>query len=133
MCIFSKQAKHNTNFLNTICASEPTKYFDWKVTCIFYIAYHYLKALALHRRVDIGNRHKDILWNINPRNNKRTLQVPNNVFEHYNVLFEYSWTARYDGIYNFDVFEKAKEADYNDAVPRLEHLRKYVLAKGVTL
>jgi hypothetical protein len=78
---FVEQVKHNENFHTTLCTSFPNQFFDWKIICLFYSAYHLIQALAVLKKVSVGDRHKDILWNMNPRNPKRSLQVKKDIFE----------------------------------------------------
>lgn len=128
-----EQMKHNESFHISLCENCPDTFFDWKITCLFYCAYHLLQALALHRKVIIGNRHTDILWNINPRNKNRTLQVKNDFFNSFDNIFEYSQVARYKGFTDFETFQALKKADYNHALIIYTYLKEYVVSQGVIL
>lgn len=61
-----EQAKHNRELLNEMETVFPQKFFDWKITITFYIAIHYLQALADHKGIEIGQTHNDIERNVNP-------------------------------------------------------------------
>lgn len=127
------QIKHNEEFHSEICDKYSDKFFDWKITCLFYCAYHGLQALACEWHINIGSNHKDILWNMNPRNNGRAMQVKENIFKAYDILFEYSRSARYNGFTDFDTFQQLKKADYEDALKRWDYIKKYIIEKGVPL
>jgi hypothetical protein len=128
-----EQVKHNENFHQDLCTKFTDHYFDWKVTCLFYVAHHLIRALANQWSVDIGNRHSENLRNMNPKNPNRTMQVKRSIFEDYDTLFEYSWTARYDGFTNFETFQNLKKGDHLDAVKRVDQIRRYAMANGVSL
>jgi HEPN domain len=128
-----EQVKHNENFLQDLCDKFIDQYFDWKITCLFYVAHHLIKSLSHHWGVNIGNRHSENLKNLNPKNLNRTMKVKSEVFEAYDTLFEYSWTSRYDGFTDFETFQILKKADYEDALKRCEYIKKYVISKGVII
>ncbi len=93
----------------------PNKYFDWKITLVFYCAIHLLKELAHKNNKIIGDTHFDILNNINPHPRtgfKPTLPVSKTQFDFYNDTFQYSRVARYTGITDYKVFEAQRKADY---------------------
>src|SRR6476619_3990067 len=54
---FLNQARHNEDFHNSLCREFEHSFFDWKITCLFYISIHYLKALAVKRNKYIGSHH----------------------------------------------------------------------------
>lgn len=110
-----KQAKHNQELLSEMETVFPQQFFDWKMTICFYIAIHYLQALADSKNIEIGQSHYDIELNINPNsNNNPKMRITRGAWEEYRRLFRYSQTARYDGI-NEDIeeFETLMELDYN--------------------
>ncbi|WP_176954563.1 hypothetical protein [Niabella drilacis] len=47
-----------------------------------------------------------------PGNPKRTLTVKSDIYEAYDALFTYSWTARYDGFSDFETFQELKKYDH---------------------
>lgn len=130
---YINQYQHNLEFHNGVCDKYPDTYYDWKITLLFYCAYHLLQALAAHKNVVIGNYHKDILWNINPKNANRKLQIKQDVFYAFDQLFEYSRSARYNGFTDFEDFQSLKKADYEDAVKRFEYFRRYITSNGVAV
>jgi hypothetical protein len=128
-----EQVKHNENFHQDLCRKFEDQYFDWKITCLFYISYHLIKSLSYHWDVEIGDRHSVILRNLNPKNPQRSMQVKKDIFEAYDTLFEYSWTSRYDGFTDFETFQMLKRSDYTDALKRYEYIKQYVISNGVSL
>ena len=126
-----EQVKHNENFHSSLCSSYSEHYFDWKITCLFYISLHLLKALAHHWGVDPGDRHTIILRNMNPKMPNRNFKVKSDVFYSFDRLFEYSRTARYDGFTDFNTFQQLKKADYIDALKICEYIKNYVRKNGV--
>ena len=113
-----EQFKHNEAFHKSISTSFPDTYFDWKITCLFYCAYHLIKALAEHRNVKIGDRHTDIMWNLNPKNPGRPMSFKAKAFDNYDILFTYSWEARYEGITtDYIAWQEIRKADYLHAGP----------------
>lgn len=130
---FLKQFKHNEYFHGSICENYPTEVWDWKITIIFYCAYHLIQSLAAHKKIEIGNRHSEILRNIKPSNPDRKLQIKRDAFYAYDQLFEYSQTARYKGFLDFEHFQELKKADYEDAIKKYEYLKKYIKEQGVNI
>lgn len=127
------QFQHNLEFHDGICKTYPDNFYDWKITLIFYCSYHLVKALAAHRNVDIGDTHSKILWNLNPKNSQRKIQFKNDAFYAFDLLFEYSQTARYKGFTNMKDFQILKKADYEDAIKKYNYLKSYIESQGVTI
>jgi hypothetical protein len=129
-----EQLKHNEAFHTSVSTSFPDTYFDWKITCLFYCAFHLIKAFAEQRNVDIGNRHTDILWNLNPKNSNRKMSFKSKAFDNYDILFTYSWEARYEGITrDYTTWLEIREADYRHALKLYQYLKDYVTGEGVQL
>ena len=128
-----QQAKHNEEFHECICEQFPDKFFDWKITTLFYQSIHYLKALASKRGISIGDTHFEIERNINPDRPEPKMPITKGAWREYNALYQYSQTARYEGITDFDTFEKLKEIDYGFAKRNLENFKKYLKSKGLEL
>src|SRR5438105_9254537 len=108
MSRFAEQVKHNEIFHDTLCSHFADQFFDWKVTCLFYCAYHLVQELARYRDVGIGNRHTDILRNLNPKNRNRPIQFKSDAFDAFDQLFEYSQSARYNGFTDYNTFQELK-------------------------
>jgi hypothetical protein len=66
MKLHVNQAAHNQHFHDVISSNFPNQFTDWKITVLFYITIHSLKALAAQRKIDIGTTHFDIELSVNP-------------------------------------------------------------------
>lgn len=82
------QAKHNEHFHNRLTGLCPDN-FDWKVTCLFYTANHFIKALAERRGIDIGNTHRDISYNISYLSPNVRMNIGKTPFRNYNRLLSF--------------------------------------------
>lgn len=127
------QASHNKEFHDMACKHAPELYYDWKITCLFYVAIHYLKALAHKRKKDIGDHHHDINRNIKRGKHNPTMPISDTAYDNYMRLFHYSQSARYDGFENVDVFNKMKKADYAHALKCFENFEKFIISSGIKI
>lgn len=127
------QAKHNEKFHNAICDKFDDCYFDWKITSLFYSAIHYLKALSSKKNIDIGDTHHEIEKNINPFSPGASMRLAKTPYRNYKDLYSYSRTARYDGFVNYEVFQKAREADYIHCLELLERFKKYIKSQDIPI
>ena len=84
------QAKHNIEFFRLLDKSFKDRYSDWKITVLFYIAIHFVKALATKKGINIGNNHSDIERNINPNASKPLMPITKTAYTNYNKLRRYS-------------------------------------------
>jgi hypothetical protein len=127
------QARHNEDFHDSIEANFSGQFYDWKITVLFYVAIHYLKALAAKRGIEIGETHYDIEHNVNPDRTGRRMQITKNAWREYKNLFLYSRTARYEGITDIATFEQLKKTDHFYCLQHLENFKKYIQGQGVSL
>jgi hypothetical protein len=116
-----------------ICKSHPNTYYDWKIVCLFYVAIHYLKALAKHRNKKIGDHHLHINNNIRNGPHNPTMPLQSTAYKNYMNLFHYSQTARYDGINDLVTFNSLMKSDYMHALMCFEDFKKYIISSGVKL
>lgn len=135
MSEFITQAKHNEAFHDCICRDYETLFFDWKVTVTFYIAIHYLKALASQRKIHIGSTHEEIAGNIDPnfRKNKPSMPISENAWGWYRNLYQYSRTSRYTGYTDEKTFSLLMESDHKNCIANLNKFKKYIKGQGVKL
>lgn len=126
-----KQAEHNRSFLTCIEREFNADFFDWKITVIFYEALHLLKAYGESKRINIGNSHIEINRNIHFKYGNK-LKLNQQTYKSYIRLYQYSRTARYDGITDIASFQKMKEADYTNALLDIDYLRKFLKGKGIS-
>lgn len=125
------QAKHNKNLHDCIATNFPNQFYDWKITALFYVAIHYLKALAAKRGIDIGETHYEIEQNVNPKRTGRKMQITTNAWREYKSLFNYSRTARYEGITDVATFEKLKQTDHSYCLQHIDKFKKYIEGQGL--
>jgi hypothetical protein len=128
---FLTQAQHNQEFHDCIAEEFADKFHDWRITVLFYVAIHYLKALASKRGVQIGDTHHEIECNVNPDRPSATMKIKKNAWKEYKRLYDYSRTARYAGYCPITTFEELKKIDYQYCLQHLEHFKKYVKGEGV--
>jgi hypothetical protein len=128
-----KQATHNQEFHDKIVDDFSEQFYDWKITVLFYVAIHYLKALAAKRNINIGETHYEIEQSVNPDRGNSTMNISRGAWREYKNLFRYSQTARYEGITDFDTFEKLKQIDHSFCLKHLDNFKKYIESQGITL
>lgn len=110
------------------------KYYDWKITSLFYTAIHYLKALALKKGIDIGQTHHEIEQNVNPDRHNCSMRIKKGAWLEYKSLLQYSRTSRYDGIEtDFETFEEIMKIDYQYCLTHLENFKKYIKSQGLEI
>lgn len=128
------QATHNEEFHECICKNFSHRFYDWKITSLFYIAIHYLKALANQKGIDIGQTHYEIEQNVNPRKHNAAMKIKRGAWMEYKSLLNYSKNSRYDGIVSdFETFEKIMKNDYKMALNNLDNFKKYIKKQGVEI
>jgi len=130
---FVNHANHNHEFHDRICSLYSDHFYDWKITCLFYIAIHYLKALADHRGKNIGVYHYEINRNIKSGTHNPTMPISNTAYSNYMSLFHYSQTARYDGFNDINIFNELMKNDYSHALNCFDQFKKFIVSSGVSL
>jgi hypothetical protein len=127
------KAEHNQKFHDCIEAEFDGHFYDWKITVLFYVAIHYLKALAILRGIEIGETHIEIEKSVNPDRNTAKMRLTRNAWREYRNLFNYSRTARYEGISDFATFEQLKKLDHAYCVQHLDNFKKYMGSQGLAV
>lgn len=130
---FLNQARHNEDFHNSLCREFEHSFFDWKITCLFYISIHYLKALAVKRNRYIGNHHAEINRNIKSGPHNPAMPISRTACNNYMQLFHHSQTARYDGFEDLATFNELKRDDYQQALQWFDAFKKFVGSSGVAM
>lgn len=120
------QAEHNQSFHDCVEGNFTDQFCDWKITIIFYTAIHWLKALAAKRGIDIGETHFDIDKNVNPDRPNTKMSISRNAWREYKNLFNYSQTARYNGIADMTTFGQMMFRDHNYCKTHLSNFLKYI-------
>ncbi len=94
-----------------------------------------MQALAKHKGVNIGTRHKDINDNLNPNSrNSPTMPLPIAVWNAYHMLFQSSRSSRYSGFTSDEnAFELIMKIDHSHTVPLLRLIKKYAIQEGIIL
>ena len=110
-----RQAAHNESFHACIVAHSPDQFYDWKITILFYTTLHWLHALAAMKGIDIGQTHSDVKLNCNPKR-KGSMPITENAWRNYFALYNYSHSARYDGIMDTETYNELKMLDYSEAL-----------------
>ena len=128
-----EQANHNKNFHDCIETQFAGQFYDWKITVLFYVAIHYLKALADSKGVDIGETHFDIEHNVNPDRHHAKMRIKKGAWREYKNLFNYSRTARYEGITDIATFEQLKQVDHSYCLTHLDNFKKYIQGQGISI
>lgn len=124
------KAKHNETFHCDLCETFQDKYFDWRITSLFYTAIHWIKVLANKEKKEIGVTHKEVNQNIDPNNSSAKLRISKGAYHYYINLYKHSKTARYDGIdTDPETFERLKESDWKECKKHFEGLKKYLKDK----
>ncbi|HVA99164.1 MAG TPA: HEPN domain-containing protein [Bacteroidia bacterium] len=120
------QAKSNQKFHNCIHESFTDDYYDWKITSLFYVAIHGMKALITKKGQKAGSTHEEIDNQINPKRENAKLKVSNTCWINYRNLYNYSRSARYDGFTDIEIFKSDKKKDYEYSVKHLQDILKYL-------
>ncbi len=127
------QASHNKKFHDCIEENFTGQFHDWKITVLFYVAIHYLKALSAKRGINIGETHYEIELAVNPDRNNAKMRITKSAWREYKTLFNYSRTSRYEGITDFETFELLKQSDHSFCVKHLDNFKKYIESQGISL
>ncbi|MGM0478660.1 MAG: hypothetical protein ACQERC_05505 [Bacteroidota bacterium] len=124
------KAKHNEKFHDDICDQFNDRYFDWKITSLFYSAIHLVKVLAEKDSKNIGFSHSEVNSSINPHNSSAELPISRGAYAYYISLYKQSKTARYDGIdTDPETFELLKKNDWEECKEQYLRFRKYMKNK----
>jgi len=124
------QIKHNQEFHTLIDSTYPGRFNDWKITILFYIANHSLKALASLNNIDIGNSHFDNFNNINPRMHNPLMPIDDKQYSRYRYLYKSSRSVRYDCIIDPSRLGDLKE-DHQKCIEALNLFMNFIAAQGV--
>ena len=128
-----RQAEHNGNLHEDLQQSFPATYFDWKITLLFYIAIHWLRALAAKEQINIGDTHFDIEANVNPERHNARMRITKGAWREYKALYHYSRSARYEGIFDPQIFEDLKKADHKMCLQHLGNFKRYLERRGLQI
>ncbi len=130
---FLDQASHNQDFHDSIVQNFNDRFYDWKITALFYIAVHMLKALAAMRGIDIGSSHQEIEKSVNPDRSGACMRIQRTAWRNYSTLYHYSRTARYEGLTDMNTFESLMQTDHYCCLTHLADFKKYIIGQGVPI
>lgn len=126
------QAIHNQELYDLISHHFKGRFLDWKITILFYIAIHYLKALAKLKGIQhLGSNHTEIGDNINPKSHNPRMPLTKDAYDNYKLLYKTSRSVRYDGIKSMPFFEASIQADHKYCIDALTKFKTFIKAQGV--
>ena len=125
------QVSHNKEFLCHQCEHFNDRYFDWKVICCFYIAFHAIKALAYQKGINIGSTHQSISSNLNPACPNPQMAISRWCWKNYRDLRISSESARYNGFSTLQDHEDQNRENLLDAFEQMNEVLKYCNKRGV--
>jgi len=127
------QGKHNESLLSHLKVNFPDKYNDWKITIIFYCAIHYLKAYAALNKKNIGVTHNEIFINTDSLNKNASFPIQRGAYLLYKDIYQYSRTARYNGMIDSKTFEILMKADLDECEKNFVKFKKFLVSKRVPI
>lgn len=130
---YIEQGKHNEALYNHLKTTFPNQYNDWKITIIFYSAIHYLKAYAKLNKKTIGTSHHEIFLNTDSHNRNATFPIQKGAYTLYKDIYQYSRTARYNGMLDSATFELVMKADLDECEKHFEKFKKFLIGKNVPI
>lgn len=61
------------------------------------------------------------------------MKISRNAWSEYKNLYHYSRTARYEGITDFETFEKLKQIDHRFCLTHLQNFKSYIKGQGIEI
>mgnify|MGYP006281292465 CR=1 FL=1 len=119
-------AVHNYRFFCQVHEKLPDIFYDWKITVLFYSSVHLLRALMAQRDVDVGDNHEALKRAINPNNSESTLPVKEFCYQAYLVLYNTSFSARYQAWLDRDKRKKRMAKDFEKCKKAFNKIDSYV-------
>lgn len=120
------QAEHNQNLHDCINTQFNGQFCDWQIVILFYVALHYLKALAAHRKINIGSTHEEIESCVNPYRNDAIMRISKSAWNCYRNLKKYSTTARYEGFIDYQLFSVLMKDNHTSCLSEVGLFKGYV-------
>ena len=135
---FIEQARQNQIFHDEIHEKFPDRFFDWKITVLFYIAIHLVKAMAAQKKVRIGASHEDIANSIRPTQpgtfNRPSMPISQSAYNNYHSLYTYSRTARYEGITtDIETTNLLRQDMHARSLEMLRQFKLYMESRGISI
>ena len=127
------QVLENEAFLRALDTHIPDRFFDWRITVMFYIALHCLRALSVHKRVTWGASHQSMFVAIDPDDSRAVMPVPRDVYAAYQQLYRNSRMVRYQGFSDYSTYLARSRSMYGRCIGLLAIVKNYVVAEGCNL
>lgn len=83
---FLDQAQRNEELHDILCTNHPDRFFNWKIMALHFSAFHYLKALAAKRNVEIGDTQRAIDKSCNPESKTPVMPLQKDSWLQYEEL-----------------------------------------------
>lgn len=130
ICNFCKQAVSNQNFLGIVEANNPSTFYDWKITIVFYCGLHYMKSYANAKGISLDS-HKDFNDKTkSPSNGVRPQLIINDkIRRDYLNLRTLSYHARYDGFFSDKISKILIKGRLKDSKQYLSNVQGWVTPK----
>lgn len=129
-CNYCRQAVSNQIFLTNVETDNPTDFFDWKITIVFYSGLHYMKSFANAKGVDLKS-HNDF--------NEKTVSqgsglspeliIDGNIRRDYINLRNLSYNARYDGYFSEKIDKILIKGRLKDSKVYLSNVKSWIIPK----
>jgi hypothetical protein len=129
-CNFCKQAVSNEKFLGIVEINNPSTFYDWKTTIIFYCGLHYIKSYSMTKGIDLAS-HKDF--------NKKTISqssgvrpeliIDGQIRSDYINLRSLSYHARYDGCFSSRIDKILMKGRLKDSKQYLSNVKSWIVPK----
>lgn len=129
-CNFCKQAVSNENFLAIVETNNPSDFYDWKITIIFYCGLHYMKSYAMTKGINLES-HTDF--------NEKTISqgtgvrpeliIDRKIRSDYINLRGLSYHARYDGFFSSKIDKILIKGRLKDSKQYLANLQNWIVPK----
>ncbi|WP_272151866.1 hypothetical protein [Tenacibaculum aiptasiae] len=130
VCNFCKQAVSNENFLQIVEANNPSNFYDWKSTIVFYCALHYVKSYAKTRGI-ILESHSDFNEKTLPKSTgtRPELYFDKQIRKDYINLRQLSYHARYDGFFSSKIDKILQKGRLKDSKQYLTNIKNWITPK----
>lgn len=130
VCNYCKQAVLNQLFLKTVESNNPTSFYDWKTTIIFYCGLHYIKSFANAKGIELSS-HRD--FNIKTESQgigiSPELIINTDVRKQYITLRDLSYHSRYDGHFSEKIDLILAKGRMKDSKIYLENIKAWILPR----
>ncbi|RYM34541.1 hypothetical protein ERX46_03980 [Brumimicrobium glaciale] len=129
-CQYCKQAVSNNNFLEIVENNNPSSFYDWKITIVFYCGLHYMKSFVASKGVRLSD-HKDF--------NTKTLSQGDGIFpiliidgkirQDYINLRSLSYHVRYDGCFSDKISKVLVKGRLKDSKQYLLNVKNWIVPR----